>query len=152
MYDVYYTTGGGPWVNAGTDLWVNDFLENVVPHLKVRPVLLIHRTKPKGFEDFEFPIETHWQGDNVGEFRRSADQSGLCVFLQFPLVTYSSHPSRLLLNVHSPAPSVRNQSYLEAWPRRGIVWSLQRSWCTFFYFFIFYFLVVEVANNELVRT
>ena len=55
MYDVYYTTGGGPWVNAGTDLWVNDFLENVVPHLKVRPVLLIHRTKPKGFEDFEFP-------------------------------------------------------------------------------------------------
>ena len=59
MYDVYYTTGGGPWVNAGTDLWVNDFLENVVPHLKVRPVLLIHRTKPKGFEDFEFPIETH---------------------------------------------------------------------------------------------
>ena len=59
MYDVYYTTGGGPWVNGQTDLWVNDFLENVVPHLKVRPVLLIHRTKPKGFEDFEFPIETH---------------------------------------------------------------------------------------------
>ena len=43
MYDVYYTTGGGPWVNAGTDLWVNDFLENVVPHLKVRPVLLLAR-------------------------------------------------------------------------------------------------------------
>ena len=73
MYDVYYTTGGGPWVNAGTDLWVNDFLENVVPHLKVRPVLLIHRTKPKGFEDFEFPIETHWQGDNVGEFEKICD-------------------------------------------------------------------------------
>ena len=73
MYDVYYTTGGGPWVNAGTDLWVNDFLENVVPHLKVRPVLLIHRNKPKGFEDFEFPIETHWQGDNVGEFEKICD-------------------------------------------------------------------------------
>ena len=73
MYDVYYTTGGGPWVNAGTDLWVNDFLENVVPHLKVRPVLLIHRNKPDGFEDFEFPIETHWQGDNVGEFEKICD-------------------------------------------------------------------------------
>ena len=56
--------------NAGTDLWVNDFLENVVPHLKVRPVLLIHRTKPKGFEDYKFPIETHWQGDDVGEFEK----------------------------------------------------------------------------------
>ena len=55
--DVYYTTGGGPWVNAGTDMWVNDFLENIVPHLKVRPVLLIHRTKPEGNEDFKFPIE-----------------------------------------------------------------------------------------------
>ena len=75
MYDVYYTTGGGPWVNAGTDLWVNDFLENVVPQLKVRPVLLIHRTKPKGFEDFEFPIETHWQGDNVGEFEKICDEA-----------------------------------------------------------------------------
>ena len=73
MYDVYYTTGGGPWVNAGTDLWVNDFIENIVPHLKVRPVLLIHRNKPKGFEDFEFPIETHWQGDNVGEFEKICD-------------------------------------------------------------------------------
>ena len=57
MYDVYYTTGGGPWVNAGTDMWVNDFLELVVPHLKVAPKLLIHRTKPKGFEDYKFPIE-----------------------------------------------------------------------------------------------
>ena len=75
MYDVYYTTGGGPWVNAGTDLWVNDFLENVVPHLKVKPVLLIHRTKPKGFEDFEFPIETHWQGDNVGEFEKICNEA-----------------------------------------------------------------------------
>ena len=70
MYDVYYTTGGGPWVNAGTDLWVNDFLENVVPHLKVRPVLLIHRTKPKGFEDFEFPIETHWQETMLVNLKR----------------------------------------------------------------------------------
>ena len=73
MYDVYYTTGGGPWVNAGTDMWVNDFLELVVPHLKVAPKLLIHRTKPKGFEDYKFPIETHWQGDDVGEFKKICD-------------------------------------------------------------------------------
>ena len=72
MYDVYYTTGGGPWVN-GTDMWVNDFLELVVPHLKVAPKLLIHRTKPKGFEDYKFPIETHWQGDDVGEFKKICD-------------------------------------------------------------------------------
>jgi len=26
-----------------------------------------------GFEDFEFPIETHWQGDNVGEFEKICD-------------------------------------------------------------------------------
>ena len=65
MYDVYYTTGWWSLGQRGTDLWVNDFLENVVPHLKVRPVLLIHRTKPKGFEDFEFPIETHWAKETM---------------------------------------------------------------------------------------
>ena len=54
MYDVYYTTGGGPWVNAGTDLWVNDFLENVVPHLKVRPVYLLIEQNQKDFKIINF--------------------------------------------------------------------------------------------------
>jgi hypothetical protein len=70
MYDVYYTTGGGPWVNAGTDTWVNIWLEEIAPKLKVKPVLLIHRNKPKGHEDFKFPIETHWHGDDLRKFEK----------------------------------------------------------------------------------
>ena len=65
MYDVYYTTGGGPWVNAGTDTWVNLWLELVAPHLKIKPILLIHRNKPPGHEEYKFPIEAHWHGDDV---------------------------------------------------------------------------------------
>ena len=68
MYDVYYTTGGGPWVNAGTDTWVNLWMELVVPKLKVKPILLIHRNKPKGHEDYQFPIETYWHGENIEKF------------------------------------------------------------------------------------
>ena len=70
MYDVYYTTGGGPWVNAGTDTWVNLWLELIAPKLEVKPVLLIHRNKPKGHEDFQFPIETHWHGDDLKKFEK----------------------------------------------------------------------------------
>jgi len=65
MYDVYYTTGGGPWVNAGTDTWVNLWMELVAPKLDVKPILLIHRNKPKGHEDYQFPIETYWHGDDI---------------------------------------------------------------------------------------
>ena len=65
MYDVYYTTGGGPWVNAGTDTWVNLWMELVAPHLKVKPILLLHRNKPPGHEDYQFPIEAYWHGDDV---------------------------------------------------------------------------------------
>ena len=54
MYDVYYTTGGGLEVNAGTDLWVNDFLENVVPHLKVRQFYLFTETNPKDLKILNF--------------------------------------------------------------------------------------------------
>jgi len=70
MYDVYYTTGGGPWVNAGTDTWVNIWLEEIASKLKVKPVLLIHRNKPKGHEDFQFPIESHWHGDDILKFEK----------------------------------------------------------------------------------
>ena len=68
MYDVYYTTGGGPWVNAGTDTWVNLWMELIAPKLDVKPILLLHRNKPKGHEDYEFPIEAHWHGDNIEKF------------------------------------------------------------------------------------
>lgn len=72
MYDVYYTTGGGPWVNAGTDTWVNIWLEEIAPKLKVKPVLLIHRNKPTNFKDYDyqFPIETHWHGDDLRKFEK----------------------------------------------------------------------------------
>lgn len=68
MYDVYYTTGGGPWVNAGSDTWVNLWMELVAPKLDVKPILLIHRNRPKGHEDYQFPIETHWHGDDITKF------------------------------------------------------------------------------------
>jgi len=68
MYDVYYTTGGGPWVNAGTDSWVNLWMELIAPKLKVKPILLLHRNKPKGHEDYRFPIEAHWHGDSTEKF------------------------------------------------------------------------------------
>lgn len=70
MYDVYYTTGGGPWVNAGTDTWVNLWMELVAPKLEVKPILLLHRNKPNGYEDYEFPIESHWHGDDIEKFEK----------------------------------------------------------------------------------
>lgn len=68
VYDVYYTTGGGPWVNAGTDTWVNLWMELIAPKLDVKPILLLHRNKPKGHEDYKFPIEAHWHGDDIEKF------------------------------------------------------------------------------------
>jgi len=65
IYDVYYTTGGGPWVNAGTDTWVNLWMELIAPKLKVKPILILHRNRPKGHEDYQFPIEAYWHGDNI---------------------------------------------------------------------------------------
>ena len=65
IYDVYYTTGGGPWVNAGTDTWVNLWMELIVPKLKVKPILILHRNRPKGHENYQFPIEAYWHGDNI---------------------------------------------------------------------------------------
>ena len=65
VYDVYYTTGGGPWVNAGTDTWVNLWMELIAPKLKVKPILILHRNKPKGHEEYQFPIESYWHGDDI---------------------------------------------------------------------------------------
>ncbi len=68
VYDVYYTTGGGPWVNAGSDIWVNLWMDLIAPKLEVKPILLIHRNKPKGHEDYQFPIETYWHGEDIQKF------------------------------------------------------------------------------------
>jgi hypothetical protein len=68
MYDVYYTTGFGNKVGAGSDVWVNNFVEYVVPHLKVTPILLIHRKKPDDFDGSKYPIEICWQIDESNKF------------------------------------------------------------------------------------
>jgi hypothetical protein len=68
MYDVYYTTGFGNKVGAGSDVWVNNFVEYIVPHLKVKPILLIHRKRPDDFEGAKFPLEIYWQVDDKDKF------------------------------------------------------------------------------------
>ena len=45
-YDVYYSTGGGSLVGGGADVWVNHWIEEIAPKLKVVPKLMIHRNKP----------------------------------------------------------------------------------------------------------
>ena len=37
-YDVYYSTGGGSLIGGGADVWVNHWIENVAPKLKVFPL------------------------------------------------------------------------------------------------------------------
>ena len=39
-YDVYYSTGGGSLVAGGSDVWVNYWIDNIAPKLKVKPILL----------------------------------------------------------------------------------------------------------------
>lgn len=61
MYDVYYTTAGGPWFNSGADMWVTEWIKEVAPHLEVKPLLLFHRAKPINYEQFPIDIEHIWE-------------------------------------------------------------------------------------------
>ena len=61
MYDVYYTTAGGPWFNSGADIWVTDWIKEVAPNLEVKPLLLFHRKKPLNYEEFPINIEHIWE-------------------------------------------------------------------------------------------
>jgi len=61
MYDVYYTTAGGPWFNSGADMWVTEWIKEVAPHLEVKPLLLFHRHKPQNYEEFPIDIEHIWE-------------------------------------------------------------------------------------------
>ena len=71
LYDVYYTTGGGPWVGAGSDIWVNTWLKEIAPKLEFPSKLLIHRARPKNMKtDYESPIEIRWQEDGPFRFDR----------------------------------------------------------------------------------
>ena len=68
MYDVYYTTAGGPWFNSGADMWVNDFLIHVWPTLPLRKTwkLLIDSKRPANFNPNSLPkgLTYHFHGDN----------------------------------------------------------------------------------------
>tara|TARA_Y100000034_G_scaffold65418_1_gene79085 strand:+ start:1422 stop:1556 length:135 start_codon:yes stop_codon:yes gene_type:complete len=35
IYDVYYSTGGGSMVYGGSDVWVNNWLREVAPKLRL---------------------------------------------------------------------------------------------------------------------
>ena len=61
MYDVYYTTAGGPWFNSGADIWVTNWIKEVAPDLEVKPLLLFHRRKPNNYEDFPIDIQHVWE-------------------------------------------------------------------------------------------
>ena len=65
MYDVYYTTAGGPWFNSGADIWVTDWIKEVAPHLEVKPLLLFHRKKPDNYEQFPIDIEHIWETNEL---------------------------------------------------------------------------------------
>jgi hypothetical protein len=104
MYDVYYTTGGGPYTNAGTDKWVNDWLELISPKLDVKPILLIHRNKPNNFDDFnyEFPIETYWHGDDVDKFEELCNSARRIHILHghyTPMKVLEENKSKIFSNV-----------------------------------------------------
>jgi hypothetical protein len=57
MFDVLVTTGAGNVPMGGSDIWVNNFLENVVIHLNYPIVLLIDGRKPTGFNPDSIPCQ-----------------------------------------------------------------------------------------------
>ena len=65
MYDVYYTTAGGPWFNSGADIWVSDWIKEVAPSLEVKPLLLFHRKKPNNYEEFPIDIDHIWETNEM---------------------------------------------------------------------------------------
>ena len=61
-YDVYYATGGGSMVYGGSDVWVNNWLKEVAPHLDHPSKLLIHSRRPENIKvNYDSPIEVVWQ-------------------------------------------------------------------------------------------
>ena len=71
-YDVYYATGGGSMVYGGSDVWVNNWLKEVAPHLDHPSKLLIHRRRPENIKvKYDSPIPIVWQGYNPREFEET---------------------------------------------------------------------------------
>ena len=65
MYDVYYTTAGGPWFNSGADIWVTNWIKEVAPDLEVKPLLIFHRKKPTNYEEFPIDIDHIWETNEL---------------------------------------------------------------------------------------
>jgi hypothetical protein len=144
VYDVYYTTGGGPWVNAGTDTWVNLWMELVAPHLEVNPILLLHRNKPKGHEDYQFPIEAHWHGDNIEKFEelcRNARRINILHGHYTPMRVIEDNKDKIYSNVlHNSVNHVlKSQTFTDAslgwhpfidssWEKQVTEWSKTNIW------------------------
>lgn len=57
MFDVLVTTGAGNITFGGSDIWVNNFVENVIPYLEYPVVLLIDSKKPVGFLPESLPCQ-----------------------------------------------------------------------------------------------
>ena len=57
MFDLLVTTGAGNVPMGGSDIWVNNFLENVYLHLDYPIVLLIDGRKPIGFNPDSIPCQ-----------------------------------------------------------------------------------------------
>ena len=143
-YDVYYTTGGGPWVNAGTDTWVNLWMELVAPHLEVKPILLLHRNKPKGHEDYQFPIEAYWHGDDIEKFEelcRGARRINILHGHYTPMRCIEDNKDKIYSNVlHNSVNHVlKSQTFTDAslgwhpfidssWEQQVTEWSKTNIW------------------------
>lgn len=69
MYDVYYATGGGDHIFCGADIWVNNWLQEIPQHLNVKPILLLHRDRPRTETGSKIPIEHYWYNENRDKFR-----------------------------------------------------------------------------------
>lgn len=57
MFDVLVTTGAGNITFGGSDIWVNKFIEYVIPYLNYPVVLLIDSKKPVGFDPLSVPCK-----------------------------------------------------------------------------------------------
>tara|TARA_B110001454_G_scaffold219068_1_gene249736 strand:+ start:3144 stop:4214 length:1071 start_codon:yes stop_codon:yes gene_type:complete len=77
IYDVYYSTGGGSLVGGGSDVWVNHWIKEIYPKLKVKSILLIHRNRPerpsieeqdKIWKSLNKDLDVYWQGDDLHLF------------------------------------------------------------------------------------
>lgn len=64
MYDVYLTTGGVKLIGGGSDVWIRYWIKYIVPHLEVRPVLMIDRPDPNPNETHSFDIEVVYRDDD----------------------------------------------------------------------------------------